>query len=99
MPAKQIGKGSQIVIALYLLPALASFVLAITADDPLGAIYLIVFALPWSMVVTFVLDRIGTNIVVLNYALMLAGIALNVLLVYMLGQWMHRRSTSRDQRE
>lgn len=99
MPAKQVGKGSQVVIVLYLLLALASFVLAITADEPLGAIFLIVFALPWSMVVTFVLDWIGVNIVVLNYALMLAGIALNVVLIYMLGRWKYRRSTSRGQRE
>ena len=93
MSSKNIGGWSKVIIGVYLFLAAAAFLLAVTAEDALGSIFLILVALPWGQVVTSIVDRLGINNIVLNYMLLLAGIGLNTLLFYLFARWLHRRKT------
>lgn len=89
------GKWSKVAIGIYLVLGAAAFMAAISADDPLGSIFLIALAVPWSFIMFRIVDTAGINIVSLNYVLMLIGIGLNTLIFYWVARRLYRRSPSK----
>ena len=71
-------------LALYLAFAAFGLVAAVAdlGEGPLSAVYLVIAALPWTLPIDWLLDRIGEPPPWLSYALMLAGILVNALLLY-----------------
>jgi hypothetical protein len=73
-------------LAVYLGFTVFAFVAAIAdlGGGPLSATFLLVAAFPWTVPIVWVLDRLGEPPLWLSYALMLAGILVNALLLYSL---------------
>jgi hypothetical protein len=71
-------------LILYL--GFAAFAFVAAAADlgggPLSAVYLVIAALPWTLPIGWLLDRLGEPPLWLTYTLMLAGILVNALLLY-----------------
>lgn len=80
-------------LTLYLAFSVFAFVAAVAdlGGGPLSAVYLVIAALPWTLPIGGLLDRLGESPLWLTYALMLAGILVNALLLYGL-VWLTRRS-------
>ncbi|MFY9973002.1 MAG: hypothetical protein WAK53_02000 [Chromatiaceae bacterium] len=51
-------------------------------DDPLSAVFLVIAAMPWTLPIGWLLDRLAEPPTWLSYALTLAGILANALLLY-----------------
>lgn len=53
---------------------------------PLSAVFLAIAALPWTLALSWVVDRVGELPVWLNLSLMSAGILVNALILYGAGR-------------
>ena len=62
--------------------AAAALPLLSKEGDSLAGIYLIVFAMPWSLVPMELSDRFGIDSIVFNYIFLLIGIFINAVLLY-----------------
>ena len=56
------------------------------SDAPLSAVFLAIAALPWTLALSWVVDRVGELPVWLNLSLMSAGILVNALILYGAGR-------------
>jgi membrane protein DedA with SNARE-associated domain len=82
----------RILIALYL--AFGVFAVAVViidpSDDPLSAVFLAIAAMPWTLALSWLLDRVGELPVWLNLVLMSIGILVNAAMLYGLGRLLSR---------
>ena len=82
-----------ILLGLYL--AFGVFALAVVlidpSDDPLAAVFLVLAALPWTLLVSALNDWTGEWPVWLNLASLSAGVLANAALLYGLGRLVFRR--------
>jgi len=78
----------RILVGLYL--AFGVFAVAVViidpSDAPLSAVFLAIAALPWTLALSWVVDRVGELPVWLNLSLMSAGILVNALILYGAGR-------------
>ncbi len=90
----------RILIALYL--AFGLFAVAVViidpSDDPLSAIFLVFAAMPWTLALSWLSERVGELPVWLNLTLLSIGILVNAAVLYGLGRLLHRLRAS-GQRE
>jgi membrane protein DedA with SNARE-associated domain len=56
------------------------------SDDPLSAIYLVIAAMPWTVVLDAVTDRIGELPTWANLTLLSLGVLFNAAIIYALGR-------------
>jgi MFS superfamily sulfate permease-like transporter len=84
----------RILLGLYLAFALLALAAALLArsDDGLSAVFLVIAALPWTPVASWLVDQLAQPPQWLAYALMLAGILLNALVLYGLSRLVRCRS-------
>jgi hypothetical protein len=82
----------RILIALYL--AFGVFAVAVViidpSDDPLSAVFLAIAAMPWTLALSWLIDRVGELPGWLNLVLMSIGILVNAALIYGLGRLLSR---------
>lgn len=82
-----------ILITLY--SAVGAFALALALWDPsrdsLSAIYLVAVAIPWTFVVSWIIDLSGMDSYWFNMVFLGAGVLVNALLLYGLGRLVQRR--------
>jgi membrane protein DedA with SNARE-associated domain len=82
----------RILIALYL--AFGVFAVAVViidpSDDPLSAVFLAIAAMPWTLALGWLVDRVGELPVWLNLVLMSIGILVNAAMLYGLGRLLSR---------
>ena len=84
---------ARILIGLYL--AFGVFAVAVViidpSDDPLSAVFLAIAAMPWTLALSWLVDRVGELPGWLNLVLLSIGILINATVVYGLGRLLHRR--------
>lgn len=82
-----------ILITLY--STVSAFALALALWDPhgdsLSAIYLVVVAIPWTFVLSWIMDGLGMDSYWFNMVFLGAGALVNALLLYGLGRFLQRR--------
>ena len=80
-------------LVLAALFGLFALVVAVTTakQTPLAAIFLVIAALPWGFVLTWIVDATGIESLAFNYAFMAAGVAVNAAVLYALVSWLRRR--------
>jgi hypothetical protein len=82
----------RILLGLYL--AFGLFAVAVViidpSDDPLSAVFLAIAAIPWTLALGWLVDRVGELPVWLNLTLMSASILVNALLIYGAGRLLGR---------
>lgn len=78
-------------IALYLGASIVSIALLLFGGDPLSGIFLVVFALPWSLGVSRLTGLLGFDSATLNLALLAIGVGINAAALYLLSRWLRRR--------
>ena len=78
------SKAALWITAVYVLLSLAAAALPLLAKEgeSLAGVYLVLFALPWNIVLGSLVDRFGIDSLVFNYAFLLFGIFINTVLLY-----------------
>jgi len=78
---------------IYLFFGLASWILPLIAkpEDSLSAIFLVLFAQPWTMLLTTITDYLQVDSFALNMAVLLAGVLVNSWIIYRIFSWLSRR--------
>ena len=78
---------------IYLFFGLASWILPLIAkpEDSLSAIFLVLFAQPWTMLLTIITDRLQVDSFALNMAVLLAGVLVNSWIIYRVFSWLSGR--------
>jgi hypothetical protein len=87
-----------ILAGVYALLGALSLVPVFTGDDPLSGIFLVVLGLPWTPLLSRVLDAVAPALsggAAAGVALGVVGIALNTAIVYFLSRWVMRGLGSR----
>jgi membrane protein DedA with SNARE-associated domain len=81
---------TRILVGLYLAFGLFALVVAVVdpSDDPLAAVFLVMAAMPWTLLVGWIEDRIGEAPVWVNLVLLSLAVLLNAALLYGLGRWL-----------
>ena len=83
-----------VLVAIYLIVVLLSAILIFTGDDPLDAIFLVVLTLPWSFLITPLVDAISPSLfenVIIGVLIGLIGAAINAVLLYLISRWIVNR--------
>jgi hypothetical protein len=78
-------------IAVYLAASVTAIALLLFGGDPASGIFLVLFALPWSLFVSQVTGLLGFESAALNLALLAIGVGINAALLYLLGRRLRRR--------
>ena len=93
MPEQQKSRLALWLSGIYLLFGLGSWILPLLAgpEDSLSAIFLVLFALPWTMLLTAITDSLQVDSFALNMVVLLAGILLNGWIIYRVFSWISRR--------
>lgn len=81
-------------IFLYLSASVASIAVLLFGGDPSSGIFLVLFALPWSLFVSQLTGLLGFESATLNLALLAIGVGINAALLYLLGRRLRRRASS-----
>ena len=78
---------------IYLFFGLASWILPLIAkpEDSLSAIFLVLFAQPWTMLLTTITDYLQVDSFALNMVVLLAGVLVNSWIIYRIFSWLPRR--------
>ncbi len=79
------------IAGMYLAIALASAVIIPFGDDPLDGIFLVLLAMPWVILTGAIIDSLAIDSMLINVALLAAGIAINAWILWMLGHWLFCR--------
>lgn len=64
------------------------------SDDPLSAVFLAIVAMPWTLALSWLVDRVGELPVWLNLMLLSVGILVNAVVLYGLGGLLSRLRAS-----
>ena len=80
-----------IVVAVYLILVLLATIPVFTGDDPLDAVFLVLLVLPWSFLITPIVDSINPMLfdnIFVGVSVSLIGAAINAVLLYLLTSWL-----------
>lgn len=91
--AIEIPAAMRSLIAVYLTAAVVAIALLLFGGDPSSGIFLVLFALPWSLFVSGVTGLLGIDSAALNLALLAIGVGINAALLYLLGRRLRRRQS------
>lgn len=91
---REIPRPLRTLIILYLAAAVVAIALMLLAGAPSGGIFLVIFALPWSLFVSQLTSLLGFDSAALNLALLAISIGINAALLYLLGRWLRGRQSS-----
>ena len=87
----------RILIGLYL--AFGLFAVAVViidpSDDPLSAVFLVIAAMPWTLALSWLVERVGELPVWLNLTLLSIGVLVNAAVFYGLGRLVRRLRAAR----
>ncbi|WP_093034732.1 SCO4225 family membrane protein [Thiocapsa roseopersicina] len=89
----EIPAAMRTLIALYLAVSVGAIALLLFGSDPSSGIFLVLFALPWSLFVSQVSGLLGISSAALNLALLAIGVGINGALLYLLGRRLRRRQS------
>lgn len=78
----------QWIVGIYLVLALASMAVIPFADDPLGAIFLVLLAMPWTIPIGALLDSLALDSAPISTALLGLGVALNAWILWKVTVWL-----------
>jgi hypothetical protein len=81
-------------IFLYLSASVAAIAVLLFGGAPSSGIFLVLFALPWSLFVSQLTGLLGFESATLNLALLAVGVGINAAMLYLLGRWLRRRASS-----
>ncbi|WP_296699956.1 hypothetical protein [Thiocapsa sp. UBA6158] len=89
----EISTAMRNLIAGYLAVSVGAIALLLFGGDPSSGIFLVLFALPWSLFVSQVSGLLGIDSAALNLALLAIGVGINGALLYLLGRRLRRRQS------
>lgn len=97
-PARHTAKpelpgGLRNIILVYLTVSVAAIAVLLFGADPSSGIFLVLFALPWSLFVGPLTEQLGFQSPTMNLALLAIGVGINAALLYLLGRWLGARDT------
>ncbi|MGB5308365.1 MAG: hypothetical protein WBN45_05650 [Arenicellales bacterium] len=92
MTDKKISKAAIILTGIYLLLVVAAFSLMLMAkqDESLAGIYVVIVAMPWTILLTWITDTSGIDSFTFNTFFLALGCIFNAVIVYLLIQFIAR---------
>lgn len=86
MTDKKISKAAIILTGIYLLLVVAAFSLMLMAkqDESLAGIYVVIVAMPWTILLTWITDTSGIDSFTFNMVFLALGCILNAMIIYSL---------------
>jgi hypothetical protein len=83
---KKISKAAIILTGIYLLLVVAAFSLMLMAkqDESLAGIYVVIVAMPWTILLTWITDTPGIDSIIFNTVFLALGCILNAMIIYSL---------------
>lgn len=91
MNAKK-SKSAIVLTAIYLLIAVAAFAVMFMAmqDDSMAGIFVVMVAMPWTILLTWFTDTLGIDSIAFNTAFLAVGCILNAVILYTLVSFIAR---------
>jgi len=73
-----------ILTSIYIIISISAFVLMFMtmATESLSGIFVVLVAMPWTILFSSIIENIGIDSIVLNTILMALGVAINALIIY-----------------
>ena len=92
MIVKEVSKTAVIITAIYLLLAVFAFFVMFSAkqDESLAAIFAVIVAMPWTIVLTKVVDTFSIDSEWFNTVFLMCGTVLNALFLFLFTSWITR---------
>jgi len=89
MPLNVTSKFAFWISGIYLAFGLAAWTLPLIAKpgESLAGIFVVPLAMPWSLVLSWVMDRTGIDSMLFNMVFLLIGLLLNTVILYYLISW------------
>ncbi len=85
-----------VMVTVYLVLAVLSAISVFTGDDPLNAIFLVLLTMPWSFLISPIVDAINlSGNIVAGVMIAMIGAAINACLLYVLVKWVVGRVKER----
>ena len=87
------SKTAIVLTIIYLLLVLAAFTLMFTAkqDESLSGIFVVLLAMPWTMLLTWFTDTLGIDSIVFNTVFLALCCILNAVIIYSMVSFIARR--------
>lgn len=86
MTDKKISKAAIILTGIYVLLVVAAFSLMLMAkqDESLAGIYVVIVAMPWTILLAWITDTLGIDSIIFNTVFLALGCILNAMIIYSL---------------
>lgn len=86
MADKKISKAAIILTGIYLLLVVAAFSLMLMAkqDESLAGIYVVIVAMPWTILLAWITDTLVIDSIIFNTVFLALGCILNAVIIYSL---------------
>jgi len=83
---KKISKAAIILTGIYLLLVVAAFSLMLMAkqDESLAGIYVVIVAMPWTILLAWITDTLVIDSIIFNTVFLALGCILNAVIIYSL---------------
>jgi len=87
------SKLPMILTSIYIAISILAFILmfATMATESLSGIFVVLVAMPWSILFTQLIDIIGSNSIALNTVLMVLGVGINALIIFVFFSFLTRK--------
>jgi len=83
------------IILIYLAASIIAITVLQFGGDPFAGLLLVLFALPWSLLVHSITGLLGFTSAALNLALLAIGVGINAAALYLLARWLRTRQSTR----
>ena len=100
LPASQKSTTAVILTSIYLLLVAGAFLVMFLAkeDESLAGIFVVLVAMPWTILLSWIIDNLGMDSIVFNTAFSALGCMLNAWIIYSVISFLSRRSQNKKGR-
>jgi len=100
LSAAQKSTTAVIVTGIYILLVVGAFAVMFLAkeDESLAGIFVVLVAMPWTILLSWIIDNLGMDSIVFNTAFSALGCMLNAWIIYSVISFLSRRSQNKKGR-
>ena len=100
LPVSQKSTTAVIITGIYILLVVGAFAVMFLAkeDESLAGIFVVLVAMPWTILLTWIIDNLGMDSMVFNTVFSALGCMLNALIIYSVSSFLSKRSQNKKGR-
>ena len=100
LPASQKSTTAVIITGIYILLAVGAFAVMFLAkeDESLAGIFVVLVAMPWTILLSWVVDNLGIDSIVFNTVFSALACILNAWIIYSASSFLSKRSQNKKGR-